>query len=126
VASLFGLLAGVALRLATIGVYGVVSYGVAQRTKEIGVRMALGASFADIRRLILRDVAVITVIGVVIGLGIAVALTAQIAALLFGISQTDPITYIAVAVLMGLTALLASWIPTRRATRVPPTVALRS
>lgn len=126
VVTLFSLFAGVALLLATIGIYGVVSYGVAQRTKEIGIRRALGAGIADIRRLILRDVIVITVMGVAIGLAIAAWLTAHIAPFLFGVSQTDPVTYATVALLMGLTVLLASWIPTRRAVQVPPTVALRA
>jgi putative ABC transport system permease protein len=126
VVTLFSLFASVALLLATMGVYGVVSYGVAQRTQEIGVRMALGASIADIRRLVLRDVVITTVMGVAIGLGVAAWLTAEIASFLFGVSQTDPVTYVTVALLMGLTVLAASWIPTRRAIRVPPTVALRA
>jgi putative ABC transport system permease protein len=88
--------------------------------------MALGASIADIRRLILRDVVIITAMGVLIGLGIAVWLTAEIASFLFGVSRTDPVTYVVVGLLMGLTVLVASWIPTRRAIRVPPTVALRA
>jgi putative ABC transport system permease protein len=88
--------------------------------------MALGATIADIRRLILRDVVIITAIGVAMGLGVAAWLTAEIASFLFGVSQTDPVTYATVAVLMGLTVLAASWMPTRRAIHVPPTVALRA
>ena len=126
VVTLFSLLTGVALLLATIGVYGVVSHGVAQRGHEIGIRMALGASVPDIRRLILREIGLITAVGVAVGLGLAVALTAQTSAYLFNVSPTDPATYAVVGLVVGGTALMASWIPSTRATRVAPTVALRS
>jgi predicted permease len=115
----------VALALAAIGVYGVISYSVARRTAEIGIRMAIGADRARIVRMVLRQGAVLGVVGVLIGVGSAAWLTRFMASILFAIEPLDAPTFAAtVAVLFGLT-LLASWVPARRAARVDPNVALR-
>jgi predicted permease len=121
-ASLAGLLA---LALAVMGLYGVTSFVVVQRTHEIGVRMALGAQAADVVRLVLRQGLRLVIIGVAIGLSLSVAATRVLAAALFGISPTDPLTFVVITLLLGLVALLACWIPARRATKVDPLVALR-
>jgi predicted permease len=121
-ASLFGILA---LALAVMGLYGVTAFTVIQRTHEIGVRMALGAQAANVVRLVLRQGLRLVIIGVAIGLLISVAATRVLAAALFGISPTDPLTFGAIALLLGFVSLLACWIPARRATKVDPLVALR-
>ena len=123
---LLGLFAVIALLLASIGIYGSISYSTRQRTSEIGVRIALGAQSRDVLRLVVGQGVGMALVGVAIGLGAAFLLTRAIRSLLFGVSPTDPITFIAISVLLLLTALIASVIPARRATKVDPLVALRS
>lgn len=122
---LLGIFASVALVLGAVGIYGVISFSVGQRTKEIGIRMALGARGLDILRLVLRSGLGLTFIGIVLGLAGAAALTRVLTTLLFEVSATDPLTYTAVACVLGTVALLASYIPARRAAKVDPLVALR-
>ncbi len=114
-----------ALLLAGIGIYGVVSYGAAQRTREIGVRMALGAKESDVLGLVLWDGLIVIGAGLAIGLLLAAAATRVIASFLYGIGATDPLTFVAVPLLLGAVALVASYIPARRAVKVDPLVALR-
>jgi putative ABC transport system permease protein len=122
---LFLLLGGLALVLATVGVYGVVAYSVTQRTHEIGVRMAIGARPGDVARMVLRDGARMAVAGVAIGSVIALAGARLIRGLLFEVSATDPLTFVIVAAGLLLVASVASYLPARRATRVDPMIALR-
>jgi putative ABC transport system permease protein len=123
---LLGLFAGLAVALAAIGLYGVISYAVTQRTHELGVRTALGATRADVLTLIVRQGLVLVLLGVAIGIPAAVALNRVIASRLFGVTSTDPATFVAAAVIFVSIALLACSIPARRATKVDPLVALRA
>ena len=121
-----GLLAGVALMLAAIGIHGVLSYTVTQRTREIGIRMALGAQPSVVRRLVVYEGLMLAAAGAGLGLLAAWVLTRGLASLLFGVSVTDPLTFIAVPLGLSGVALLASYVPARRATRVDPVSALRA
>jgi putative ABC transport system permease protein len=119
------LFAGVAVALATVGIYGVISYSVTQRTHEIGLRMALGARQADVLRLVVGQGALLAGAGIAIGLLAGLAVTRTMAALLFGVQPHDPLTFGVVALMLALVTLLAAYIPARRAARVEPMTALR-
>ncbi len=117
--------AGLALALAAVGLYGVLAYSVAQRTQEIGVRMALGARSADVLRMIVKQALAPVMIGMAIGIGGSLLLTRAMASLLFGIREYDPRTFVSMAAVLFVTALAASYVPARRAAKVDPMVALR-
>ncbi len=122
---LLGMFAAVAVVLAAVGTYGVLSYAVTQRTREIGIRIALGAQRKEVLHLVLAQGVKMALIGVIIGLAAAAGVTRLIRSMLFGVSPTDPWTFGAVAILLLLVALAACYIPARRAMRVDPIVALR-
>jgi predicted permease len=118
--------AAVALLLGVVGIYGIIAYIAAQRTREIGIRMALGAEAGDVSRLFLRHGLVLTAIGVVVGVVAAMGLTRLMSSLLFGVGAMDPMTYVAVSTVLASIALLATYVPARRASRIDPIVALRT
>jgi ABC-type antimicrobial peptide transport system permease subunit len=124
-AVLLGVFAGLAGALAIIGTYGVIAYSVAQRTREIGIRMARGATRANVMRLVLRQSVALIGLGLVLGLTSAAAVTRYLQGMLFGLTPLDPTTLIGVALMFGVVATLASGVPGRRATKVDPIVALR-
>jgi ABC-type antimicrobial peptide transport system permease subunit len=123
---LLGLFAALALVLTTIGLYGSVSYWVSQRTREFGIRMALGGQAKDVVNLVMKQGLRLTLAGVVIGLLGAFAATRMLNHLLFGISPTDPVSFSAAAILLAAVALFACWLPAHRATKVDPMITLRS
>ncbi len=123
---LLAIFAGLALVLAAVGIYGVMSYSVAQQTREIGIRMALGARRSDVLKMTVKQGLKLIGAGLIVGLAAAFVLTRAMASLLFGISATDPITFVIISLVLLATALLASYIPALRATRVDPMVALRA
>jgi putative ABC transport system permease protein len=122
---LLGIFAAGALLLSAVGIYGLISYSVTQRTQELGIRIALGAHRRDVLRLVLGQGTLLTLLGVAFGIGAALAITRLLTSLLFGISPTDPLTFAGVTALLAFVALLACFIPARRAIRVDPIVALR-
>ncbi|HYK91858.1 MAG TPA: ABC transporter permease [Acidobacteriota bacterium] len=122
---MLGIAAGVALLLGLVGIYGVISYSVSQRTREIGIRIALGAQQSVVRSMFVRHGLLLTCVGVALGLAAAAVLTRLLATLLFGVRPVDPATYVAVSAVLGAVALLASYIPARRASSVDPVEALR-
>jgi len=124
-ALLFGIFATVALVIAAVGIYGVLSYATSQRSHEIGVRIALGAQPLDVLMMILRQGIVVTLTGLAVGLAASLALTRVMKGLLFNVSATDPATFATIALLLAVVALSACYIPARRATKVDPNVALR-
>jgi putative ABC transport system permease protein len=123
--TLLGIFASVALALAAVGIYGVMSYSVTQRTQEIGIRMALGARRSDVVRMVVGHGVGLSIAGIGIGLAFAFALTRVMNTLLFGVTATDPLTYAGLSALLLFVTAVACYVPARRATRVDPTVALR-
>ena len=121
----FSIIGVIALLLSAVGVYGVLSYSVSQRTREIGVRVALGASAASVQTMIVRQGLILAGVGVVLGLAASAALTQNAVSLLYNVAPTDPLSYTVVAVFLLVVAGLASWVPARRAMRVDPIEALR-
>ncbi len=125
-ALLLSIFAGVALLLTAIGIYGVMAYSVAQRTNEIGIRIALGAAKGSIFRLVVGQAMTLVAISVVIGVAGAFAATRLLSSLLFGVSAWDPVTFLSLVILVSVVAFLAAWLPARRAARVDPIIALRA
>jgi len=123
VMSVFG---GCALLLAAIGIYGLMAYSVEQRTQEIGIRLALGAQASQVKNMVVKQGMVLALVGVVIGLGAAFGLARLITTFLFGVTAKDPLVFAAVPALLAAVALLAVWLPARRASKVDPLIALRA
>jgi len=115
-----------ALILAAIGIYGLMAYSVQQRTQEIGIRVALGASSAAVRKMVVGQGMLLAGIGVLLGLGASFGLTKLLANFLFGVKEKDPAVFVTSAILLILVSLIAVWLPARRATRIDPVIALRS
>jgi ABC-type antimicrobial peptide transport system permease subunit len=124
-AALLAAFAGFALALAAIGIYGVMAYLVIQGTREIGIRMALGATQRTVLRLVVKQGMMLTLGGVGIGLVAALAFSRLVSSLLFGVTATDPLTFVGIVLLLTIVALIASYIPARRATRIDPMISLR-
>ncbi|MEK6320489.1 MAG: FtsX-like permease family protein [Acidobacteriota bacterium] len=122
---LLGAFAVIASILAAVGIYGVMAYSVNERTHEIGIRLALGAQPGNVQQLVIRQALILTVVGIAIGLAGAVALTRVMSSLLYGVTATDAFTFVVTPILLGSIALLASYVPARRAAKVDPMVALR-
>jgi putative ABC transport system permease protein len=122
---LLGIFAGLAVVLSCVGIYGVISYVVGQRTHEIGIRMALGADPQRVRTMVLTQGSKMTLVGVAVGIAASLGLTQLMTKMLYGVSAYDPLTYLAVAGLLVVVALAACYMPARRATKVDPMVALR-
>jgi ABC-type antimicrobial peptide transport system permease subunit len=125
VAQLSSVFGGLALVLACVGLYGLLSYEVARRTREIGIRTALGAQRREIFRLVLRQGLTLTIFGAIVGITAAIGVTRYLGSLLYGVAATDPLTFVTIAFTLVAVALLAGYIPSRRAMRVDPMVALR-
>ncbi|MGH9311840.1 MAG: FtsX-like permease family protein [Vicinamibacterales bacterium] len=123
---LVAIFAGVALLLAAVGIFGVMSYSVAQRTRELGIRIALGAGQGAVHRLVVGQAMTLAVAGLGLGLVAALLLSSALEKMLFNLTPTDPPTFAAVAGVLFVVALVASWLPARRASRVDPVVALRA
>ena len=123
--SMLAIAGTMALALGIIGIYGVISYAVAQRTREIGIRLALGAQKNELKWMFVRSALMLTMTGVVIGVAAAAALTQSMKSLLFGITPLDPLTYVTVPLVLGAAAVLASYLPARRAASINPVEALR-
>jgi len=124
-AMLLGIFGLLGLGLAAVGVFSVVAYSVSQRTREIGIRMALGAQPGSVTRLVLKEGMIPVTIGIILGLGVGIALAQLVASLLYGVSATDPITFAGVIGLLAAVAFLACYVPARRATKVDPLATLR-
>jgi putative ABC transport system permease protein len=122
---LVGLFSGLALILASIGIYGVISYSVAQRTREIGIRIALGAGRGQVVRMVVGGGAKLALIGIAIGAGGGLVLTQFIRSFLYGVSPSDPLTFTGISLVLSCVAILASYVPARRAMKVDPNSALR-
>jgi ABC-type antimicrobial peptide transport system permease subunit len=123
---LVSIFAGLGLFLASLGIYGVISYSVTRQTQEIGIRMALGATQARVQRDIIWKTLRLALIGIAVGTVASFAVSSLIASLLFGTAPTDPVTFTGMVVLLGLVALFAGYIPARRASRIDPMIALRT
>jgi len=124
-ATLFGIFGGVALLLAMIGLYGIRSYTVANRTREIGIRMALGASVGDTLQLVVREGVALTAVGAAAGLALSLLVGRVLAGMLFEVSGSDPVVFIACPVVLSVVSLVACYVPARRAAKVDPMIALR-